>query len=354
MTTGYLLNRVVLQFKDEAILQDLSAAAVVDEYLWLASDETTTLTRLTRLDSCTFGKQKTFHLADLLDDFREEDGEVDIEGLACEDGYLWLIGSHSSKRKTAKGDNGKKLKTVQQEPNRYLLARIPIVSGELQKAHQDRRAAYLERSDRGNLLIDALCRDDLFAPFFPAASTGQKPIPGKDNGFDIEGLAICRDRLLVGLRGPVLRGMAILLEIEVKDTRPGVLKLTPIGKDDQPYKKHFVDLDGLGVRELCNDGDDLLILAGPTMDLDGSLRLFRLKQAFDLSDNSLSTQESGDLKLLFEIPYGRGSDRAEGLSLFPGFGKSPCALVVYDSPDPRRIFDPTTVLADIFRVRDER
>jgi L-seryl-tRNA(Ser) seleniumtransferase len=39
-------------------------------------------------------------------------------------------------------------------------------------------------------------------------------IPGKDNGLDVEGLASVGDRLLVGLRGPVLRGWAIVLEIE--------------------------------------------------------------------------------------------------------------------------------------------
>jgi hypothetical protein len=351
MTTGYLLNRVVLQFESETTLQDLSAVVLVDDRLWLASDETTSIVGLTRLDSRTFGNQKTFHLVDLLEDFREDDGEVDIEGLDYEDGYLWLIGSHSTKRKAAKGESGKKLKTIQEEPNRYLLARIPVVEGELHKVHHNLRAAYLERGDRGNQLLDVLCRDELFAPFFPDPATGQKAIPGKDNGLDIEGLAIYRDRLLIGLRGPVLRGIAILLEIETRETHPGILELQAIDKDEQLYKKHFVDLDGLGIRDLCRDGDDLLILAGPTMDLDGALRLFRLNHAFDLPDNSLSTKESKNLKLLCEIPYGVNSDRAEGLSLFSGFDKLPAVLVVYDSPSQHRILNPTTVLADVFRLK---
>jgi hypothetical protein len=33
-----------------------------------------------------------------------------------------------------------------------------------------------------------------------------KVIPGKDNGFDSEGLAVADDRVFIGLRGPVLRG----------------------------------------------------------------------------------------------------------------------------------------------------
>ncbi len=42
------------------------------------------------------------------------------------------------------------------------------------------------------------------------------PIPGKDNGFDIEGLAVREDRLLLGLRGPVLRGHAFVLELSLE------------------------------------------------------------------------------------------------------------------------------------------
>lgn len=50
-------------------------------------------------------------------------------------------------------------------------------------------------------------------------------IPGKDNGFDIEGIVVFPDEsggiediwVFVELRGPVLRGWAILLELQVKD-----------------------------------------------------------------------------------------------------------------------------------------
>ena len=37
----------------------------------------------------------------------------------------------------------------------------------------------------------------------------------------------------------------------------------------------FLPLAGLGVRDLHLDGDDLLLLAGPTMVLDGAVRVFR-------------------------------------------------------------------------------
>ena len=45
--------------------------------------------------------------------------------------------------------------------------------------------------------------------------------------------------------------------------------------DGRGYRKHVLRLDGLGVRDLCPHGEDLLVLAGPTMDLDGPVHVFR-------------------------------------------------------------------------------
>jgi hypothetical protein len=42
------------------------------------------------------------------------------------------------------------------------------------------------------------------------------------------------------------------------------------------HRLHFADLGGLGVRDLCRFGPDLLVLAGPTMVLDGPFRVHRL------------------------------------------------------------------------------
>ncbi|WP_457090403.1 DUF3616 domain-containing protein [Microvirga sp. P5_D2] len=37
-------------------------------------------------------------------------------------------------------------------------------------------------------------------------------IPSKENGFDVEGLAVREGRISPGLRGPVLRGHAVVLD----------------------------------------------------------------------------------------------------------------------------------------------
>ena len=44
-------------------------------------------------------------------------------------------------------------------------------------------------------------------------------------------------------------------------------------------RKLFLNLDGLGIRDLTLRGDDLLILAGPTMDLSGPAAVFRWADA---------------------------------------------------------------------------
>lgn len=40
------------------------------------------------------------------------------------------------------------------------------------------------------------------------------------------------------------------------------------------YKKYFLDLGGIGLRELRLHGSDLLVLAGPTMNLGGTIAVY--------------------------------------------------------------------------------
>jgi hypothetical protein len=116
------------------------------------------------------------------------------------------------------------------------------------------------------------------------------------------------------------------------------------------YNKHFVDLNGLGVRELCWNGEDLIVLAGPTMTLSGAMRVFRLKGILGRSGDSITGQDGGDLEVLFDLPFKVGTDNAEGLSLFPYLDGQNSLLVVYDSPDAGRMVEKNGILADIFRL----
>lgn len=354
MSISNLLSQVLLNFGDDfyAHREDLSAALLTaDKQLWLGSDETSTIERLSLLEPDKFSEQRNYRVSDFIPLPAPDDKEIDIEGLAYSDYYLWFVGSHSYKRKKNKPDksgqkNIKRLGKIETEANRYILGRIPLVDGQLLPScphpgnhNINLTAAKLEITPQGNILMNALASDLHLGPFIKAA------IPGKDNGFDVEGLVVCQNRVFLGLRGPVVRGWAIMLEIELEESSLGVLRLRPIGSEGCLYKKHFINLNGLGIRDLCLDGDDLLILAGATMDLDADLRVHRLKNGVHLPENTLHEPE-----IILNIPHGLRSDKAEGITLFQDVTGVPSLLVVYDTPAETRKIGEFGVLADVFKL----
>lgn len=354
---AFLLSRILLHFDRASadLINNISAGVLSPgNYLWLGSDELATIERLSSNTPHLYSHHQSFAIADFIDLPNPKD-EVDIEGMDYSHHYLWFTGSHSTKRKRTKGKNIEKdiqrLTEITSEFNRHTIARIPVVDGELfkscnhpKKPDKELTAAVLERSETGNTLTDALKNDEHLGAFV------SNLLPSKENGFDIEGLAVHSNKIFLGLRGPVLRGWAIILEIEVEESQPGVLTLKPSPKTGRLYRKHFLDLSGLGIRELCLCGEDLLILAGPTMDLIGVNRLFRLKHVLDESDNCLFEQDGDRLKSLFDLPFNPNGDKAEGLALIPCLGHSSSLLVLYDAPDTQRLQGHDAVLVDVFRL----
>lgn len=355
----------------KALRQGLSVVARTGDSLWLANDETITIERLTLSTGRDkheprFADHRQFALHDYLKlpIPRSDSGEIDeadIEGIDFSGDYLWLVGSHSLKRTRPRDDDSprrtaKRLAKLSRDGNRFLLARIPIVDEgdgpvlrkKVKRDGEMRSAAILRGDATGNDLMGALVEDIHLRPFLG--------VPGKDNGFDIEGLAVVGERLLLGLRGPVLRGWAVILEImpiEVANN-PRALKLMKFVPDKQPYLKHFLQLDGLGIRDLCVHGEDLLILAGPTMELDGPVKLFRWPGGASSPREAAVCRD--DLELLGAIPYGQGNeagmDHAEGITLLADDDDQVrSVLVVYDSAAPRRQgTEAETVRADIFAL----
>jgi hypothetical protein len=358
---------VNLQFADlpkkelEKVRDNVSAVVLQDEHLWLGGDEGTVIHRMTRDASGSFSGHERFELKDLLDLPGPGKEEIDIEGLDFDGGYLWLVGSHSAKRKKADdeksaAENVERLATVEVEGNRFTLARVPIdANGEPVASHAGLSAARLEGDTQGNQLTDALKKDDHVGRFVPrvdSSSDGKtrvKGIPSKDNGFDIEGLAVSGNRVFVGMRGPVLRGWAIVLELRVESSG-GVLGLERIGPSGERYIKHFLQLGGLGVRDLVIHGDDLVVLAGPSMDLDGPVFIYRWKHALHADANSLTWNEDLDAGKV-AVPFGVTKDHAEGIAIVKEAPLS--VLVCYDSPHPKTRVDkddPRIVKADILPV----
>ena len=366
---------VILQFNPErddltrgkSLSDGLSVAVQVGNTLWVANDETVSLERLSlvragRRRGVRYGRHhKQFPLEKYLrlpvpppkNPANLE--EVDVEGLAIEGGYLWLVGSHSLKRRQPKLRGAKRarrqLAQVRRDGNRYLLARIPLVAsgGTYTLAKEATRngkrlvAAQLHGDGQANDLIEAVRNDKHLKSFLG--------IPGKDNGLDIEGLAVVGKRLFLGLRGPVLRGWAMILEVRLEDDgdQSATLRLKAIGPKGRRYRKHFLQLGGLGIRDLCAQGSDLLILAGPTMGLDGPVNILRWRGG--AAPDGESMVPASELKRVLDVPYGRGDDHAEGLTLFSwDGGKASSLLVVYDAASETRRLGVNQVAADVFRL----
>ncbi|MEJ2859619.1 DUF3616 domain-containing protein [Actinomycetospora flava] len=311
---------------------DLSGVAVVGDTMFLAPDEGSALLRLRREPgggSLGWEAPEEVPLHGAVDLKGDAEDEVDAEGLDVVDGCLWVAGSHSAKRKRVKAESerddvGPRLAEVDPQRSRRVLARLPlrdgpdgprtVPAGETVPGLGG--AARLPSGRKG--LMGALAEDEHLGPFLG--------IPGKDNGFDVEGVAVREAHagggVILGLRGPVLRGWAVLLEVTVRADGP---KLVLDG-----LTKHFVDLEGLGVRDLARDGDDLLVLAGPTMVLDGPARVLRLRGG---AANPLPPAiTAGEVELVTEVAVGRGCDRPEGLAVLPEG-----LLVLHDTPAPHRL-----------------
>ncbi|MFC7335134.1 DUF3616 domain-containing protein [Rhodocista pekingensis] len=359
---------------DIALARNLSVLDTSGPCLWTASDETCQIERL-RLDAAGAGKgggagdHTVFPLTDFFELPAGPEGEADIEGISYAAPWLWVTGSMSLARKKPKvGEKDaeaalERLTEVKTDPNRWLLGRIPCLPAadggfelrrEVVLADGTHLAAgCLKMTDHGgNPLTKALKGDEHLARFLE--------IPAKENGFDVEGIAAATgsggERVFLGLRGPVLRGWAVVLELRLVPGKAGRLKLAPIGElegdeeapdADDLYRKHFLDLDGLGIRDMKVDGDDLLLLAGPTMDLDGPVDLWRWPGALRARQADVIPRR--ELVHVLRLPNGQGFDHAEGVALLPGPGGGRRLLVAYDNPGRDRMHpDEASVDLDLF------
>ena len=275
-------GRVALRFTGDVARggshDNLTAARADGEHLWVAGDETATIDRLV-LDSATAplraGRQRSFRLGRPRAAARTAGRRVGPAGDRPQ--RRLAVGDRVTRAGPATGlpihDDAKvvrRLGKLRRDPNRFVIVRLAVQLGvdrrpEPVRVARDGRRSALVGAPRTESLVDLLRADAHLAPFLA--------IPGQDNGFDVGGPAVVGDRLYVGLRGPVLRGWAVVLEVRPAQdpTDPGRLALG-IFPEGARYRKHALDLGGLGVRDLCPDGDDLLVLAGPTMALSGPVR----------------------------------------------------------------------------------
>ncbi len=288
--------------------------------------------------------------------------EADLEGLSFCDDYLWLTGSHSALRDEPEGhtvrDAIAALAKVRRAGNRFLLARIPVTTGGAAptlvrqartKDGRTLRAARLAGGRKNDALTRALRDDPHLGPFLS--------IPSKDNGFDIEGLAAAPGgRLFLGLRGPVLDGWACVLEIQVAahPARSGELVLRKIARQAAAdparglYRKHFLDLAGAGVRDLCFAGRDLLILTGPPMRGKGTTQVRQWKDA--IANRGERLLRGKQLPTLLELPYREKKDHAEAMTIVRREDHRLWLLVIYDSAAKDRRVPPAGMRATLHEL----
>ncbi len=75
--------------------------------------------------------------------------------------------------------------------------------------------------------------------------------PAKENGLDIEGIAVDDTEILLGLRGPAAGGFAIVMRLSVAI---GDKCLSLRKRNGQRYRLSFLQLNGLGIRDLVRRG----------------------------------------------------------------------------------------------------
>ena len=239
-------------------LPNISAVAVAGEYLWTASDEMRTIECLAPGPGGYHLKRK-FDLDALFPGLpgKEAGHEADIEALDVAEGRLWLSGSHTLTRR-AQGKMGRDRvdPKIRKRLSRRLLASVPL---------EENGAAVVPPGYalpfKGPGSLRALVGSDPYiAPFMD--------LPSKENGFDVEGLTVLRRKLYLGLRGPVIDSVAVILTMSMQ-THGAFRPQQPI--------LHFLDLSGGGVRDLTRWKDGILILAGPVTSSDAPFALFHWK-----------------------------------------------------------------------------
>lgn len=285
--------------------RDISAMELVGKWLYVAADEGRDLQRLSGDASAGFRQPMSFSLKDGKSQKQPSKGdEFDLEAMAYDGKQrLYVIGSHSAKRAQLDGRKSKSLKatrkhlaSVQTEPARRVLFRVPLDA----EGRPDGRPEKVS-------LWKAINGYPLLKPF--------TRIPSKENGIDIEGLAVAGDRLYVGFRGPVLR-----------DNWVPVL-VGRFEEMDKGSRIKFIRLDGLGIRSMLSLGrQGFLILAGPVGEGPGGFHLYHWdgKDQLPAKDG-----ERGKVRHLGEVPVNPGY-KPEAMTLVSQQGRRLQLLLAFD------------------------
>jgi hypothetical protein len=277
----------------EASMQ-LSGVVVAGDHLVLGADEGHHVHVLKRRDAngC-WQPERQIALA-------KQDQEADVEALTYGDGHLYVVGSHSRRRRRMKPElsarkNRERLLQVEEQESRNRVFRIPF----------DAATGALGKADHISL-SKRLRKDPLLGQFYG--------LPGKENGIDIEGMAYRDGILYLGFRGPVLRDNFVPVMLLDYD-RP------------KAYEVRFVRLAGQGIRDMAALGDGFLILTGPVNDAPGPFQLWW----WDGQDQVPGRDRSVRDCVLLGPVSAPGGAKAEGLAVLSAVSDSAELLLLYET-----------------------
>lgn len=224
---------------------------------------------------------------DICGEYDPENRELDGEAAAYSDGVFYVTGSHGCAR------NSNDFR-----PASFVVARIapdeptgPVVPGTVAITTSHRLAGMMQQ-------------DETLAPYFGASLYDA-------DGLNIEGLAVDGDRMVFGLRAPVIDGHAYLFETSAtalfsrRIAGSGRTLAVPLGRD-------------AGIRDLAFlPGGGLLILSGPAQDQDVPYRIH-----LRTGDGALAT-------LATLSPA--GNSKPEALAVVGLEGRALSLLILFDS-----------------------
>lgn len=287
------VRRVELRGEIDAAL-GLSGAVVVGDYLVVGADEGHKLHILRRTKTDDAWKlQRTVALA-------KGDQEVDIEAISYGDGHLYVVGSHSRRRRLMKSDlsvrrNRERFHQVDRQASRNRLYRLKFNS----KNGNTGKAEHIDLSKR-------LKKDPLLGVF--------RDIPAKENGIDIEGMAYVDGQLFLGFRGPVLRENYVPVMV-LRFTHP------------KRYALRLLRLEGQGIRDMVTVDGGFLLVSGPVNDAPGPYQLWW----WDGEDQV----PGSDRRVVDVVPLGEvstpGGAKAEGLALLGQTDTGADVMLVYET-----------------------
>jgi hypothetical protein len=286
----------------------LSGAALCGGLLAVCPDEGVRLNVLARRANDRFDALPAIAL------LQDEENEIDMEGVASDGRFVYVVGSHSLARKKLDAEqpyqeNRRRLEDVKDERSRHKVFRLRLAdNGRCTEARSISLTAILDQ-------------DPVLHRF--------TKLPSKENGIDIEGVAAADGRLYFGFRGPVLR-----------DNYVPVVALR--FDDPSRYELLFLDLKGRGIRDLAAVEDGLLVLGGPVGDGEGTYQLYFWDKKDCLPGRRAP---SGTITRLGSIEA-KGDAKPEGLAVLEQSAESVTLILICDGAGDGR--------ADLLRLKIPR